>query len=265
MTIDPQPFFGGIFDVACGGVLHSIDSGGLVPRYTLHVFVCPDIKRRSREHQLRAALEWEVTIAIEEASRPRSAATALVASRRAPTSAMEGRLDRSDRGRSPRTSRAPVERRHRRGPDEARSASPPQLAPSGCVALRPICTRAHRDRGGGARRGNALVVDRLEHVHRPVQIAVSHSIHRDKRQPCYLATAPPGEPRRDRLPLLALRRRRPILTWFHRVSWPFESRWGRFPMWIRSFPERSVMRGEPGRRSCRFSQALYMLRRVRQD
>jgi hypothetical protein len=72
MAIDPQPFFGGIFDAASGGVLQSIDSGGLVPRYTPHVFVCPEIKRRSRERHLRAALEWEVTTAIEEARRPRA-------------------------------------------------------------------------------------------------------------------------------------------------------------------------------------------------
>jgi hypothetical protein len=72
MAIDPQPFFGGIFDVAFGGVLQSTDSGGLVPRYTLHVFVCPEIKRRSREHQLHAALEWEVTTAVQEARRPRA-------------------------------------------------------------------------------------------------------------------------------------------------------------------------------------------------
>jgi hypothetical protein len=71
MTIDPRPFAGGMFDVASGGVLQSIDSGGLVPRYTLDVWVCPETKRRCRERHLRATLEWEVATAIEQARRPR--------------------------------------------------------------------------------------------------------------------------------------------------------------------------------------------------
>jgi hypothetical protein len=71
LAIDPQPSLTGIFDVLSRGVLGSVDSGNLVPRYTLHVWVCPELRRRSHARHLQATLEWEVSNAIEEARRPR--------------------------------------------------------------------------------------------------------------------------------------------------------------------------------------------------
>lgn len=90
----------------------------------------------------------------------------------------------------------------------------------------------------------------LEHIDRSVKVAVPHGIHGDQDHPCYLATVPPGEPRRDVLRLLTLRRRRLILTWFRRVSWPFESRWGRYQILRPSL-------AEPQRRAPSFSATFF--------
>ena len=88
----------------------------------------------------------------------------------------------------------------------------------------------------GSRTGspeNTQGMDLVQQFERSMQVPVPDGVRRHQSEPCYLATTRSAEPRRDRLRLLALRRRRPILTWFHRVSWPFESRWGR-KSWARA-------------------------------
>ena len=71
VPIDPRPVSGGLYVVVSGGRLRGDVRDPSIVRYTLHVGVCPVIRRRSEEKSLRSALEWEIAQAIEEARRPR--------------------------------------------------------------------------------------------------------------------------------------------------------------------------------------------------